>query len=60
MDIGTTTRNNTYVNETIKDENVKEIDDLYQHVNNNLGIQQEYDCRELPCAEKRHNVDYNR
>ena len=47
MGIGTTTRNNTYGNETIKDENIKEIDDLHQHVNNNLGIQQKYDCREL-------------
>ena len=46
------------MNKTIKDENVKEIDDLHQYVNNNLGIQQEYDCRELQCAGKRHNADY--
>ena len=39
MDLGTTKRNDICVNETIKDENVKEINHLHQHADNNLGIQ---------------------
>ena len=30
-------RNNIYVNVAIKDENIKEPDDLHQHIDNNLG-----------------------
>ena len=57
MDMRTTKRNNICVNETIKDENVKEINHLHQHVDNNLGIQKENDCCELQCAGERHTVD---
>ena len=30
-------RNNIYVNVAIKDENIKETEDLHQHIDNNLG-----------------------
>ena len=37
MDVGTTKRNNIYVNVAIKDKIVKETDDLHQYVDNYFG-----------------------